>query len=76
MLYPEKTRKRMEITRDVIAQNGINEYVFTPESSTLFSQAFELIQFGAYVNFYLAMLYGQDPAPITWVDYFKEQLAK
>ena len=36
----------------------------------------EIIQLGAYTNFYLAMLNGINPAPIPWVDYFKEQLAK
>ncbi len=46
------------------------------DSVTRLEQAFEVITFGAYTNFYLAMLEGIDPAPIDTVDYFKEQLKK
>jgi hypothetical protein len=27
-------------------------------------------------NFYLSMLYGIDPSPIKWVDYFKTKLGQ
>jgi len=75
-LYSERLQKRMTITKDVVAKNNIEAYAFKLTSTTKLAQAFELIQFGAYVDYYLALLYGVDPAPIPWVDYFKDQLAK
>ncbi len=75
-LYSDNLKKRVEITKDVVTKNNIELYSFKPTSSSKLSQAFELIQFGAYVDYYLALLYGVDPAPIPWVDYFKEKLAK
>jgi len=75
-LYPERIKQRMKITRDVVEQNGIETYTFEAISDTKLSQSFELIQFGAYVNYYLSMLYDQNPSPIPWVDYFKEKLGQ
>jgi len=73
-LYPERIKKRVVLTQDVVQQQGIETFLWQPQSQSKLSQAFELIQFGAYVNFYLSMLYGIDPAPIPWVDYFKKKL--
>lgn len=75
-LYPNRIRKRLEVTRDVVEQNKIDNFVYEIKSETKLSQAFELIQFGSFVNLYLSVLLRQDPAPIPWVDYFKLELAK
>lgn len=75
-LYPERIQKRFEITSDVVAKNNIPNTIYQVQSDDKFSQVFELIQFGAFFNFYLTMLNGIDPAPIPWVDYFKEKLEK
>ncbi len=73
-LYSDKHQKRIELTQDVIEKNGVETFLYQPTSDSHFSQAFEAIQFGAFVIFYLSMLYGIDPAPIPWVDYFKKRL--
>ena len=75
-LYPERIRQRFEITEDVIWKNKIESYSFEAKAETKLAQVFELVQFGAYVNFYLAMLYGQNPGPLPWVDYFKTKLGQ
>lgn len=75
-LYPERIRQRVDITKKVVEKNKIQYATWKAKSSTPLSQAFELIQFCAFVNFYLAMLNGINPAPILWVDYFKEQLGQ
>jgi len=75
-LYREKNQKRMTITQDVVEKNQVKTFLWQAEAKDKLSQVFELIQFGAYINFYLAMLYGTNPAPIKWVDYFKQQLKK
>lgn len=75
-LYPTRIKQRLTITQDVVKRNKVNLYSYEVMSKNKLSQAFELIQFGAYTNFYLAMLYGQNPAPIPWVDYFKTKLGQ
>ena len=75
-LYPEIIRKRLKITEDVVEKLGIGSYTFKVAANAKLSQAFEFIQFGGFVNFYLGMLYQTDPAPIPWVDYFKNRLGQ
>ena len=75
-LYHERTQKRFEVTQDVIERANIDATTLMIDSPTALEQNFEVMAFGAYVNFYLAMLEGIDPAPIPTVDYFKEQLKK
>ena len=55
-------------------KNKIASIEISLHSETKLSQAFELIQFGAVTNLYLSILCDQNPAPIPWVDYFKEKL--
>lgn len=74
-LYHERIQKRMSITQQVIEQRGADSMIINVDSATRLEQAFEVICFGAYVNFYLAMLEGIDPAPIPTVDFFKKELA-
>ena len=75
-IYPDRIRKRYEVTMDVVEQNKIESYEYKLNSESRLTQAFELIQFGAYVNFYLSLLYNQNPAPIPWVDYFKKKMGQ
>lgn len=74
--YSDRVQKRFELTRQVVEKNGIETFSIELNSSTQLSQAFELIQLGAYANLYLSVLYGQNAAPIPWVDWFKEQMSK
>lgn len=73
-LYSDRIKKRFDITCEVVKHNGIKTHEYIATSETVLSQVFEIIQFGSFVNFYLAMLNKQDPTPIPWVDFFKERL--
>lgn len=73
-LYHERVQKRYPITQEVVEKNGYPFSLYELESTTKLEQAFELLTFGAYTGFYLSMLNGINPAPIPWVDYFKEKL--
>ena len=75
-LYSDRIKQRFEITKEVVEKQNIPFYTIRLESEEKLSQAFELIQFGSYINFYLSMLYNQNPAPIPWVDYFKTRLGQ
>ncbi len=75
-LYHLHVQKRFPLTHDVIVKNGLEAVTYKMKANNKFLQVWELIQLGAYMNFYLAMLNGVNPAPIPWVDYFKKQLKK
>ncbi len=76
VLYEDKIKKRMDITKVVIEKQGIAVERFAATAQSRIAQAMECIQFGAYVNYYMAMLSDLDPSKIPWVDYFKAELAK
>jgi glucose/mannose-6-phosphate isomerase len=73
--YDPRNRKRLQITAEIAAKNNVPVEIHTVAQGTLLEEAMALIQFGAFANYHLAMAYGQDPAPIPYVDYFKERLA-
>ena len=75
-LYPERIQKRYAITKDIIEKNHIPTMTITPQSNNMLTQAFELLQLGGFINYYLAMLHGVDPAPIPYVDEFKNRLGQ
>ncbi len=74
--YSEKHRIRLELTKDVVKQNGLDYIDYKPSGSSKLSEVLNVLSFGGYLTFYLAILYGQDPSVIPWVDYFKEKLSK
>lgn len=73
-LYSPKIRLRLQLTKDVIFKNKIPLENINLKSKNSFNQAFELIQLLTFVSFYLACLHNIDPAPVPWVDYFKQKL--
>lgn len=75
-LYHPRTRKRYDITRRVLDKQQITHSTFIPTAATKHEQAFEVLQWGSYVSFVLAMQNGIDPAPIPWVDFFKHELQR
>ena len=74
-LYSKEVKLRYPITREVVEKQEVETSIYKLHSNKKLNQIFEELVFGSYVNFYLAMLYELDPAPIPWVDYFKEKLA-
>lgn len=74
-LYSEKIKKRLDLTKDVVSKNGVPYFEYEAVGNSELSQVLNLLSFGGYVTFYLAILYAQDPSLIPWVDYFKEKLA-
>jgi glucose/mannose-6-phosphate isomerase len=74
--YPDKIKKRMNITRDIVEKQKVEPVTVKMEGDTPLIQAFEAILVSSWTTFYLGILNGFDPSVIPWVDYFKEQLAK
>jgi glucose/mannose-6-phosphate isomerase len=75
-LFDVRIKKRFKLTEIIVKKNGIKVLEFIPKGSTKLIQAFEVLLFGSYIGFYLAMLNNLNPASIPWVDYFKKELAK
>ena len=73
-LYHKRVQKRSELTKQVIKKNNIKISVCELTGKTKAYQAFELLQIGSWISYYLGILYGVDPVKIPWVDWFKEQL--
>jgi len=73
-LYHKRVQKRIALTKKVVAKNGIEVAEIKLRGQNRFEQAMEMLQFGAWVTFYLAMLNKVNPAEIPWVDWFKKEL--
>jgi glucose/mannose-6-phosphate isomerase len=73
-LYHPRIRKRSRLTKEVVRKNGIATASHTLKAPTKLAQAFELLQLGVWISYYLGVLNKVDPEKIPWVDWFKEQL--
>jgi glucose/mannose-6-phosphate isomerase len=73
--YLPRIQKRFLITKKVLAKNKISFIVHPVKSITKISQVFETLLFGSYVNYYMAILNGINPAPVPYVDFFKKELS-
>ena len=74
-LYDPRNRRRHEITRILLEEQGIACPVVTPRGESVLEQAFDLLLLGAYASFYQAVMNDTDPSPIPWVDQFKRRMA-
>lgn len=62
--------------QNVVSKNNVSFDEYKPTGSTKLSQVLNVLSFGGYLTYDLAMLYGQDPSVIPWVNYFKRELEK
>lgn len=74
-LYSEDIKKRYPLTQDVVEKNEIPSINIYLTGKTKLEQIYEILVLGSFVSFYIAVLYGIDPTPIPWVDYFKSKLS-
>lgn len=72
--YHPRVQKRADLTKEVIKKNGISCLEIKLGSGTKLGQAFEMLQFGCWLTYYLAMLNAVNPVEIKWVEWFKKQL--
>ena len=71
-----RVNKRMDITKDILKKEGISVLEIHSRGEDLLSRMFSLIYIGDFISYYLAILYGIDPAPVDRVTYLKNELAK
>lgn len=74
-LYSQKIKKRLELTKTVIKNNGIPVLSYTPSGTSALAQSFDLLQFSSWLTYYLSLHNHVDPLTVPWVDWFKKQLS-
>jgi glucose/mannose-6-phosphate isomerase len=74
--YLDRNQRRVQLTADLLAENGIQAQIVNSSAKTPLEQAWEAIHVGSFASFYLAMLHGINPAPVPNVESFKQRLAQ
>jgi glucose/mannose-6-phosphate isomerase len=74
-LYHPREKKRLALTKDIVKKNKIKIYSHKLNGGDKLTQSFEMLNFGSWLTFYLAMLNEVNPSLIPWVDWFKNKLA-
>jgi glucose/mannose-6-phosphate isomerase len=75
-LYSARIQKRFDITIDIVKQQQITAHTIQMKGGTPLEQVLEAFTLSGFTTFYLAMMYGSNPATIPWVNMFKEKLTK
>jgi len=75
-LYTKEMKRRVQVTKEIVKENNIDILEFIPNGESQLTQAFEVIQFGSYISFYLAMLNATNPYPTPWVETLKDRTNK
>ncbi|MFA6390532.1 MAG: SIS domain-containing protein [Patescibacteria group bacterium] len=73
-LFSSSIQKRFHITKEVVEKNNIETVWYELRGENKIEQAFELMIFGNFLTMYLSSLYGENPAAVPYVDYFKKKL--
>ncbi len=71
----QRVAKGMELAKEIIQKEGVEVFDIWPRGKSLLSRMFSLIYTCDYISFYLAVLYGIDPAPIDKIEYLKNELS-
>ena len=74
-LHP-RLELRYEVTSDLLARDGIPHRVVGGRGESALSQMLSAVLMGDYVSYYLALLQGVDPSPVSTIDYIKGRLAE
>ena len=67
---------RFEVTKELLDRAQIPSKELRFEGASMLSEVLQMIYFTDYVSFYVALLNGADPSPVTSIDYLKDRLAK
>lgn len=74
----EQTRiaRRIQITQNILRKKGVECSQVWTEGRSLISRVFSSMYIGDWISFYLAVLQGVDPTPVTFIDLLKNELKK
>jgi glucose/mannose-6-phosphate isomerase len=71
-----RVRVRYEVVTSLLEKAGIEFKIVPGKGNTPASEMMGLVLLGDYVSYYLALLNGVDPTPVTAIDFLKAQLAR
>ena len=75
-LYQARHRVRMEVTGEILHQQGIAHEAIHVGGESRLSQVLWAIHLGDFMSYYLAALNGVDPTPVKAISYLKRRLAE
>jgi glucose/mannose-6-phosphate isomerase len=75
-LYQARHQVRLEVTGEILHQQGITHEAIHIAGESRLSQVLWAIHFGDFVSYYLAALNGGDPTPVKAISYLKRRLAE
>ena len=75
-LYNSRTQKRVNVTADMLEEQGIAVVDYVTSGNEALEEVGEVLQFGSFVSYYLAMKNGAKPEGIPFVDAFKKAMGK
>ncbi len=73
-IAPSQTQRRMDITAELIQSHAAGITQVHPQGKSLLARLLSLITIGDWTSFYLAILYAQDPTPVTRIEKLKRRL--
>lgn len=71
-----RVHQRYEVTDDLLREAGVISEVIKARGSSKLAQQMNLIQFGDYISYFLAMANGVDPTPILPITMIKQKMAE
>lgn len=72
--YHPRTQKRFALTADLFEKQGARVVEYDTAGASVWEEAVEVLQFGTYASFYMAMLHGVEPQYIPFVNEFKKKM--
>jgi glucose/mannose-6-phosphate isomerase len=69
-------RLRFDVTKELLDRANIPHKDLQFDGGSMLSEVLQMTYFTDYVSFYVALLNGADPTPVTSIDYLKDRLAK
>lgn len=69
-------RTRMNVVRDQIKEQGVDVVELHSKGKSRTERMFSLIQLGDFASYYLAVLNGVDPTPVTSIEALKQQMSE
>lgn len=69
-----RNQRRIELTKKGFMVEGINTDLVQARGNTRLAQMWNLIQFGDFTAYYLAMAYDVDPTPVAAIENLKREL--
>ena len=67
---------RFDVTKELLDRSQIPHKDLQFDGGSMLSEVLQMTYFTDYVSFYVSLLNGADPSPVTSIDYLKDRLAK